>query len=101
MTQAPAFGLSPSVISSLKSTILKNGKVEKIIIYGSRAKGTHRPGSDIDLTIVGPTLSTTDLLKIENEIDDLMIPYKVDLSLLHQIENPDLVDHITRVGVDF
>ena len=39
--------------------------------------------------------------KIENEIEDLMLPYKLDLSLFHQIENPDLIEHIKRVGKDF
>lgn len=101
MTQPPAFGLSPSVINSLRSTILKNKNIEKIIIYGSRAKGNFRPASDIDLTIVGSRLTTADLLKIENEIDDLMLPYKVDLSLYHQIESPELIEHISRCGLNF
>lgn len=75
--------------------------ITKVLIYGSRAKENYRPGSDIDLTIVAPLLALTDLLKIEAEIEELMLPYKVDLSLFHLIEDPDVLEHISRVGKEF
>lgn len=43
----------------------------------------------------------SELLKLENELDDLLLPYSIDLSLLHRIEDPDLIDHIRRAGVVF
>ena len=43
----------------------------------------------------------SELLKLENELDDLLLPYKIDLSMLHQIDDPELLDHIRRVGVVF
>lgn len=46
-------------------------------------------------------MSLSDLLRLENEIDDLYLPYKVDISLFHQLENPNLIDHIQRVGIVF
>lgn len=101
MTPGPRFGLDPNIIKSLKVLITKNSKVEKIILYGSRAKGNYKDGSDIDLTIKGPLLNTTDLLKLQDDIEDLMLPYKADLSLFHQIENQGLIEHILRVGVEF
>jgi predicted nucleotidyltransferase len=64
-------------------------------------KGTHKPGSDIDLSIIGPSVDVTELLKIENELDDLLLAYKFDLSLFHRIENSDFIDHIRRVGQVF
>jgi len=63
--------------------------------------GTYRPGSDIDLCIEAESLGLSELLSIENRIDDLLLPWKVDLSLLHTIDNPALQDHIRRVGVTF
>jgi predicted nucleotidyltransferase len=95
------FGLSTKTIEAIHSVFSKYSKIEKITIYGSRAMGNYREGSDIDLVMTAPTLTTSDLLKIENEIEDLMLPYKLDLSLFHQIENPDLIEHIKRVGKDF
>jgi predicted nucleotidyltransferase len=67
-------------------------------IYGSRAKGSFRPGSDIDLSLFGEALTAQDLLQIDREIDALDLPYKVDLSLFAEIDDPALRAHITRVG---
>ncbi len=95
------FGLSDKIITSLQNIFSKNSKIQKVILYGSRAKGNFKPGSDIDITLVAPELDLTALLKIENEIDDLLLPYKVDLSLFQQIDNPSLIEHINHVGVEF
>jgi predicted nucleotidyltransferase len=96
-----SFGLSESVIDRVRGVLESHLAVESAIIYGSRAKGNFKPGSDIDLTLTGENLTTNDLLKISGELDDLLLPYTIDLSLFHQIENPDLVSHIKRVGRDF
>jgi len=93
------FGLSITTIEQLKSVFAQYPEISRIILYGSRAKGTHKPGSDIDLTLVSETLSHHQLLAIENQIDDLLLPYRVDLSLFRAIDNPDLIEHIQRVGV--
>ncbi|HPI40223.1 MAG TPA: nucleotidyltransferase domain-containing protein [Pseudobdellovibrionaceae bacterium] len=96
-----SFGLSEDVVRSISQVLSQYEQIEKAIIYGSRAKGNYKVGSDIDLTLVAPSLTLVDLFRIENEIDDLMLPYKMDLSLWHQIESKDLVDHIERVGKTF
>ena len=101
MSDSLKYGLSEKVISSLKIVFLRHPQIQKVILYGSRAKGNFKPGSDIDLTLVAPQIDLTELLKIENEIEDLLLPYKVDLSLFHQIENKDLIEHIQRVGAEF
>ena len=69
-----------------------------MIIYGSRAKGNYRTSSDIDLCIESDSLGLTQLLKIENQLDDLLLSWKIDLSLKHQIDNPSLLDHINYLG---
>lgn len=95
------FGLKQATLDQLNQVFKQNPKIEKVIIYGSRAKGNYRPGSDIDLTLVAPNLTLSDLMQIIDQVDDLLLPYKVDLSLLHQIDNPNLIEHIKRVGVRF
>ena len=72
--------------------------VEQAILYGSRAKGNYKEGSDIDLTVKG-NLTFDDLVKMSVNLDDLNLPWKIDLSLYTQIENKDLLDHIDRVGI--
>lgn len=94
------FGLKESTISRVNSVFAKVPEIEKVLLYGSRAKGNYRNSSDIDLTIEG-AVNHSQLLKIENELDDLLLPYTIDISLFHQIGNPDLIDHIHRVGLVF
>lgn len=69
------------------------------MLYGSRAKGNYRNGSDIDLTLIGDQLNYSQLSGIESDIDDLFLPYSFDISIFKDIDNPDLVEHINRVGV--
>jgi predicted nucleotidyltransferase len=95
------YGLKESYIQQIQSIFAEYSAIEKVILYGSRAKGNYRKGSDIDLTLVGQTLDFNLLLKIENKLDDLLLPYNIDLSILHKIENLDLIEHIERVGLIF
>ncbi len=95
------FGLTESTIAAINGVFAACPQVERVILYGSRAKGTQRNGSDIDLTIVGKEVTHDQLLALANRLDDLLLPYKIDLSLLRQIDNPDLLEHIRRVGVVF
>lgn len=94
------FGLKESVISSLGEIFSKYSKIDKVIIYGSRAKGDYREGSDIDLAIVGD-IDTPTLYKLFFEIDELLLPYKVDLTIFKKIKNDNLKEHIERVGKIF
>ncbi len=95
------YGLSEETIEKINAVFSKFSEVKKAKLYGSRTKGNFRNGSDIDLTLCGKGLNFTILHKIEDEIDDLLLPYKFDFSIFSQIENPELIDHIQRVGMIF
>ncbi len=94
------FGLPPATLEKLRSVFSRHDAIERVLIYGSRAKGNYHPGSDIDLTLLGREIPFSEFLRMEDEIDDLMLPYTVDLSQYRQIANPDLREHIDRVGVE-
>ena len=94
------FGLKQKDIDAICGCFAQYPQIEEVILYGSRAKGNYKNGSDIDLAIKGP-LDFSSFLQLDNQLDDLLLPYKIDLSLLHQIQNIDLLDHIHRVGVVF
>lgn len=94
-------GLKVSIIERIITVFAAHANLEQAILYGSRAKGNYREGSDIDLTLTGGALNDRELGQIDNELDDLLLPYTFDLSLLSQIDNPDLIDHIQRVGIVF
>ncbi|MGZ3784993.1 MAG: nucleotidyltransferase domain-containing protein [Bdellovibrio sp.] len=93
------WGLDDKVIQELINEFKKVPQVDEVILYGSRVKGTFREGSDIDLTLKGNELSLAILSRIETQLDQLMLPYKIDISLFSNLQNEDLIDHITRVGV--
>lgn len=96
------FGLSEATIEKIQAVLTRYPQVERAILYGSRAKGAYKTGSDIDLTLHGrEELTLSILLRIMSEIDDLMLPYTIDLSIFRAINDPDLIDHIERVGVTF
>ncbi|MFH1362325.1 MAG: nucleotidyltransferase domain-containing protein [bacterium] len=95
------FGLTEEIIGKINNIFAKYPQVEEVILYGSRAKGNFKKGSDIDLTLKGRGLDLSLANKISLEIDDLLLPYSFDISILDQISNPDLISHIKRRGVIF
>lgn len=71
--------------------------MHEVWLYGSRAMGRHRPGSDIDLTLVAPDLRHHDRLRLMAALDDLLLPWSINLSLHHELPKP-LRAHVARVG---
>ena len=70
-----------------------------MLLYGSRARGDYKPASDIDITMKGENIDLTLLSEIECDLDDLLLPYKLDISIYDRISNSDLIHHSDRVGV--
>lgn len=96
------FGLTDKTITQIQSVLARYPQVETAVIYGSRAMGNYRKGSDIDMTLTGgEDLTLTVLYRIMDEIDDLLLPYTVDLSIFRHISDPDVIAHIERAGVVF
>ncbi|MEB2787294.1 nucleotidyltransferase domain-containing protein [Algoriphagus persicinus] len=95
------FGLSGEVFEKIHQVFRNHPTVQKAVLYGSRALGTFRHNSDIDLTLVGERLTFTEQLEIDNELDDLLFPYQIDLSIFHRLDHKGLIDHIERVGKTF
>ncbi len=95
------FGLHEEVVEKIRGVLARHPRVERAVLYGSRAKGTHKPGSDIDLTLHGEALTSHELGIIADELDDLLLPYQIDLSVFDQITHEALQEHIARVGVVF
>ena len=96
---AAQIGLRINELAGLRRILSRHEDVQTAILYGSRAKNTFRPGADIDLTLVGTDISLQERNRIAEEIDELDMPYELDLSLHSHIENDALLDHIRRVGI--
>ncbi len=95
------FGLPERTLTCIRTILAEHPAIERAILYGSRAKGSYKNGSDIDLTLIGAGLDLSTQFAVAGALDDAPIPYTVDLSIFTQISNPNLVEHIERVGKVF
>lgn len=96
------FGLKSEVLEKIRQTLAGFEQINTAILYGSRAKGNYKTGSDIDLTLTTRgDLPGSFLNRVAIALDDLNLPYTFDVSLLGQIDNNNLRDHIKRVGIEF
>ena len=95
------YGLSPVAVQRIQEVLARFPNIDKAVVYGSRAMGTYKTGSDIDLTLYGDTLTMQNLAAISSELDDLLLPYTIDLSLFSMLNNTDLREHVERVGKVF
>lgn len=94
------FGLTETDIIKICGVFAGHPEIEQAILYGSRAKGNYTAGSDIDLTLRGGAGLTQDVLySVIHELDELLLPYSIDLSLFSTLLDPDFIGHIKRVGI--
>lgn len=95
------FGLSTVENRRIRGVLGRFGEIERAVIYGSRAKGCHRKGSDIDLCLRGEGLDFKGLYRIWDELDALDLPYTFDVCLYSHLDDPEFIGHIERAGKVF
>ena len=93
------YGMPDEALELLCSLFARQKEIERVILYGSRAKGTHKPFSDVDITLLGIGLSRSHLNRLMADIDESSLPYFFDISILSKITNPDLIEQIEKTGV--
>ena len=93
------YGLKDIELEKLSKVFAANERIERVILYGSRAKGNYKPFSDVDITLEGAELTHNDLSRLSLVIDDLLLPYQFDISIFHTLKNEALIDHIRRMGI--
>jgi len=92
-------GLNVAHSQAILQRLAQDPAVEAVVLYGSRALGRHRPGSDIDLCLQAPEMRLGELLVLGAALDDLLLPWPIDLQLRHLIQHQPLLDHIDRAGL--
>ena len=86
------YGLKHSEIEQIKAKLEKIG-IQNPILFGSRAKESHKRGSDVDLAVIGDEKRANYLLNEETNM-----PYFFDVVNIEKIKNKNLLEHIQRVG---
>ena len=99
MKPAQRYGLSEKTLTGIIRVFYDYEALKRVILFGSRAKGNFREGSDIDLALVGKRLDMKTLRSLEIQLDDLMLPYHIDLLIYHKIKEPALKQHIDTNGI--
>ena len=94
-------GLPAAAVAKIQGVLATFPAIEQATLYGSRALGQHQPGSDIDLTLAGDGLDGRTLASLDGALDDLLLPWRFDLSVQSSLQSPELIDHIQRVGTLF
>jgi predicted nucleotidyltransferase len=94
-------GLNSNQIADINKIFVKYEQIDKVILYGSRAMGTYNKRSDIDLVVLGSNIDRTLIINMKFDLEELNIPYFVDLQDYKTINNKNLIEHINRVGIDF
>lgn len=94
------FGIYPESYKQIIEIISSCESIDEVVIYGSRAKGNYREGSDIDITLLGK-VTEADFSKLYNDLEDSYIPYLFDISIFDKLNSDSLKDHIRRVGKTF
>ena len=95
------YGLKKEVVEKICEILAHFKEIETAVLYGSRAKGNYKAGSEIDLTLYGEKLSLHFLNDIADALDELLLPYMIDLSIFDKLKHPELCEHIQRIGVVF
>lgn len=95
------FGLTEKSYQLIKNVFQLYPQIEQVLIFGSRAMGTEKPGSDIDLALKGSVIGLEEILSLNNALEELPLAYEYDVIDYHEITNPDLQEHIDRYGLLF
>ena len=90
-------GLPQPACQRLFEVLQQSAKVQEVWLFGSRAMGRYREGSDLDVCLVGEAITHLDRLQLMHAIDELLLPWPVDLALRHELPD-ELLDHLNRVG---
>ncbi len=94
-----SLGLKQNQVRMVKKVIKAHPEIAKAVLFGSRAKKTNRPGSDIDLALIGENIKHKDFLRLKKDLNELNLPYKFDPVIYKKISEPALKEHIDRVGI--
>ena len=95
------FGISRETTFLIHNVLARFPQIREVKIFGSRAMGNYRPGSDIDLAIFSNSLSHSDLMAILRELEDLELLYEIDCVNYYSIKEPALQEHIDLKGKTF
>lgn len=95
------YGLTPAFYDNFVNIFKRYPSIEKVILYGSRAKGTEKPYSDFDLAILAPTMTNQEFALLWNELNDMPLVFKLDILHFERLKDQKLKEKILNEGKEF
>jgi uncharacterized protein len=92
-------GLPQEATERILALLAEHSSIQRVVLYGSRALERQRSGSDIDICLEAPEMGLAELLVLGAQLDDLLLPWQIDLQLRHLIRHSELLGHIDRAGI--
>ncbi len=92
------FGLTTEQFLLIKNTLISINEIEKVLIFGSRARDTYKPSSDIDLVIIGKNITPEVINRVSSELDDLSLPFMFDVLDFSSVSTIELKNKISSQG---
>ncbi|WP_428817431.1 nucleotidyltransferase family protein [Clostridium butyricum] len=93
------YGLLERDIRYIKKALEQCEEIEKAIIFGSRAMGNYKNGSDVDIAVLGELISNNTILKLNDYLNEIYpLPYFFDIINYNSITNENLKKHIDIEG---
>lgn len=94
------FGLSDDELVEIRRILKERPEVEQAVIFGSRARGNYKRGSDVDICLMGTKVNRDTLFYISEQLnEETTMPYQFDILAYNSIKNDELKEHIDRVGI--
>lgn len=93
-------GLKDRYRETVLQTLSEFPQIERAVLFGSRAMGTFSRTSDIDIALYGD-ITLKDQARIADALDQLSIPYRVDLVRMKTVTSPELLEHINVYGKEW
>lgn len=98
MRTTDSYGFTDSERKCMDAIFASFPHIERVMLFGSRAKGTYRPFSDVDITLFGRELTPDDYYGLCNKLEDSDLPFFYDVSIFDNLTNKEFINHIRRVG---
>ncbi|MDR2707020.1 MAG: nucleotidyltransferase domain-containing protein [Planctomycetaceae bacterium] len=94
-------GLTEKYRTEIRSIFASCSKIDRVLLFGSRAKGNFRRDSDVDFALEGDDLVGSDLASLNGKFEESNVPFDIDIVIRANITNQNLENQIAQYGIEF
>lgn len=92
--------ISEKLKLELENIFSEYEEIEKVLLFGSRARDDYRVNSDVDICLFGKSITHLILAKVSMDVDELNTPLSFDILSFNEITKVELIDNILKEGIE-